>query len=148
MDPQYNGPPTTAQVFLALAVIAAGCYLYWRLAGWLINKLRGRVNWRRLQYWWPTAMLASIGLLILAEPWARGEIAEDALAVLCVAWILLNIPVAPVLLLIATLTDGTGWTGWNAALPAAALFWAGWHWIIRLAQWCVRETAAASLSIR
>ena len=72
-DPRTYYPFTSWQFLVGGALASTGLYLYWCLLKWLARRLRNRVNWKRLRYWWPTAMSVAGAVLIASERWIHGE---------------------------------------------------------------------------
>jgi hypothetical protein len=146
-DLKSDGPEATGAAFAECAIIALGCYVYWRGAAWLLKRLRGRTDWKTLRIWWPSLMLAAAGVAFLTgDP--HGLPCEIVFGTMVAIVVFLNIPVIPAIPVIAFFTSNSPLPGWGRAAVAGICFWAAWYGIIRLVEWRQHVTERVSLGIR
>jgi hypothetical protein len=103
-------------------MVGFAIYAYWRVTIWLIGRRRHEPRWKTLRYWWPSAMLALIGVAVLLEPVVDRGVGESLYRAFGILLVSLNVPILPAMFL-AALTLGV-----------LGLHGCAWYGIIRIVE--------------
>jgi len=124
---ETGGLPVYWIIFIVTPLLGLG----WRLFIGFLESRRAWIPWRRIQYWWPTAML--VWGWIVAALVVRNECSEW----LCDAFVsvfgVLNLPVLLVVAAVFGVLQQAG--SWERLLAGSVAMWGTWHLLLRLAEW-------------
>ena len=143
-DPADSGGMNlTWQGVLGGLLFALACGGAWKLLTWFLESRRTRIRWRRVRYWWPTAMLVwgwiMLGLL------ARNESPGWLFSALFVVFGLMSFP--GLILTAAIVGPFDQLAPWLRALTGSIVMWVGWYLMVRLAEWRAWTNAPISLHL-
>ncbi len=132
--------------FADLAAIGLTLYAEWLFAKWFIDRRRDKPHWAAFRYWWPSLMCVPIAGAVFVLCTDLEQTAEWAVAVpFAEGVLLLNLPLAPVIVLEAVLVQMPNVAAYLAISLTAVLAWLSWYGIIRFLEW--RSECGAPLSI-
>ncbi len=143
-NPRETGELTLNWQTVAVGLLfSLGCYGLWRLLIWFLETRRARIEWRRVQYWWPTAMVLW-GWIVVAL-FARNESSSWLFNAHFWVFSVVNFPV---LLLVAAVLEVLHQpSSWQRLLVGSIAMWVGWHLLVRLAEWRAWINAPISLNL-
>jgi hypothetical protein len=144
-DPRETGELSLSwkTALIGLAAIAY-CGL-WKLVMWLLVSKRSAGNWKKVQLWWPAAMLVWAWTLALLNRWDSAGLAWVAVMAM---FGLLNFPVLLVMgPLIGVLDQAFHQAVWVNLLLGSLTIWGGNYLLVRLAEWRIGEKVPVSLHL-
>jgi len=123
--------PGGLPVYWLIFIVTPLLGLVWRLFIGFLESRRARIPWRRVQYWWPTAMLVwtwSVAALVVRNQ-SSGWLSDAHFFVFGV----INFPA--ILVAAAVLEVLQQLPSWLRLLAGSAAMWGTWHLLLRLAEW-------------
>ena len=143
-DPADSGGMNlTWQGVLGGLLFALACGGAWKLLTWFLESRRTRIRWRRVRYWWPTAML--VWGWIMFGLFARNESPGWLFSALFVVFGLMSFP--GLILTAAIVGPFDQLAPWLRALTGSIVMWVGWYLMVRLAEWRAWTNAPISLHL-